>query len=236
MNLHVFSTQEQQVDACINYLISSTQKILQEKSTITIAVSGGKSPIPFFQKLSTADLDFSRVTFTLVDERITSTNSSDSNENLIKTHLLQNQAAAANFIGLMNSAPLKPLNNECMVVEYANKKINNAVDNIDIAILGMGTDGHTASIFPNCPELEQIIDLSHSDSQHKYHLTHPTTAKYSRISLNLSAILEIKHLILNIDGNIKLDVFKEAILGDNPNYPISYVLTRRLDTQVFWHE
>jgi len=61
----------------------------------TLAVSGGKSPIAFFQALSQQDLDWARVNITLVDERIVPTHHADSNTGLVRQHLLQNRAAAA---------------------------------------------------------------------------------------------------------------------------------------------
>ncbi|MBP9742383.1 MAG: 6-phosphogluconolactonase [Burkholderiales bacterium] len=224
MNLQIFSTQNEQIHACIEHIITMTGCILEKKSRAVFAVSGGKSPISLFKQLSQIPLDFSSITFTLVDERLTEVNSCDSNEYLVRENLLQHQAKSSNFIGLMNSS----LSTQAML-----NSANQTIPTIDLAILGMGEDGHTASIFPDCPELNLALDLA---NKNRYTLTNPISAKYSRISLTAAALIQIPHLILLINGNIKLNVLKEAILGDNLNYPISYILSRRPDIQIFWYE
>lgn len=224
MNLHKFSSASEQVDAIFDSLIAQISGLLHSQSQVTVAVSGGKSPIPLLQKLSTADLDFSRFIFTLVDERIVAPTDNDSNENLVRTHLLQNNAKAATFVNLVDLA-LSP-------VEMAQVASRN-VKGIDIAILGMGEDGHTASIFPDCAELSSTLDLNNPQ---KYIITNPFSAKFSRITLTLAALLKIPHLILSINGKTKLNILNEAILGNNLNYPVSYVLSHKPDTQIFWYE
>ncbi len=222
MKLQTFSSNSSQVEAIFDALLSNIKELLKNKQNILIAISGGRSPIPLLEKLSLAKLDFSKITFTLVDERIVANDDKDSNENLIKTYLLKNNAKHAKFIGLVNS----DLNHNKMLTNA-----NNNIKNIDLAILGMGEDGHTASIFPCSKELNQAL---HDDSN--YVITNPETAPHSRISLTLNALINIPVLILSINGNIKLKILNEANKADNLNYPISYVLSRRPDTQIFWYE
>ena len=222
MNLQIFSSNHSLVEALSNNIINNIRELQKKKRDIVIALSGGKSPIPLLEKLSNADIDFSDITFTLVDERIVDTNHLDSNQNLLKTHLLKNNAKNAKFIGLANNQ----LSEEEMLAN-ANKYIAN----IDLAILGMGEDGHTASIFPCCNELNDALN-----TKDNYIITNPKEAKYSRITLTLNAIVNIPILVLSINGETKLNVLKEANHGDNHNYPISFVLSKRQDTQIFWHE
>jgi 6-phosphogluconolactonase len=160
----------------------------------------------------------------LVDERIVETLHQDSNENLLKTHLLKNNAKNAKFIGLVNTD---------LSIDDMLSNANSNISSIDLAILGMGDDGHTASIFPDCAELNYALD---NNNQNNYIVTNPQSAKYSRITLTLRALVNIPVLILSINGNTKLNVLKEANIGDNLNYPVSYVLSRRPDTQTFWYE
>ncbi len=223
MNLQILASSHQQIDAIVASITLAVSELLKTKETITIALSGGKSPIPMLEKLSTIDLDFSKITFTLVDERIVDVQHQDSNENLIRTYLLKNKASNANFIGLSGNASSGQLISQA----------NAAIKHIDLAVLGMGEDGHTASIFPECSELHDALDLSNKNT---YILTTPLSAKYTRISLTLAALIQIPHLLLSITGNTKLNVLKEAILGDNLNYPISYILSRKPSTKIFWAE
>ena len=224
MNLQKFSSGKQQVDAIFDSLIAQISGLLHTQSQVTVAVSGGKSPIPLLQKLSTANLDFTRIIFTLVDERIVTPTNNDSNENLVRTHLLQNNAKVATFINLVDLS-LSPTE---MALAVSKK-----VKELDIAILGMGEDGHTASIFPDCSELGSALDLN---NWQKYIITTPFSAKYSRITLTLAALLKIPHLILSINGKTKLNILNEALLGNTLNYPVSYVLSHKPDTQIFWYE
>jgi 6-phosphogluconolactonase len=157
----------------------------------------------------------------LVDERVTNVNSEDSNEHLVRNHLLQAMAAKAKFKGLV-----LPGNDIQKMLDNANLWATQ----IDIAILGMGEDGHTASIFPECPEFELAINKNLAPA---YIQTNPMSAKYRRISLNLSGLIKIKHLILSASGNTKRKVLQEAVKGDNQNYPISYLLQQRPDMNIF---
>lgn len=224
MSLQTFSNQEEQIDACIKSIQLSIKNVLEKKPSVVIAVSGGKSPIPLFNKLSNLDLDFSKITFTLVDDRIVDSNHVDSNEHLVYTHLLQNNAKSAKFTGLVN--------NKVSLDEMINNA-NKNIKTIDLAILGMGDDGHTASIFPDCKEVHDALDLNNASN---YIITNPISAKYARISLTLAALIKIPNLILSINGENKLKVLKEAILQDNLNYPVSFVLSRAPKTQIFWYK
>lgn len=210
MNLQVFKQENEQIQALCAHLHKLIDEILSDKERVTIALSGGTSPINLFKHLSNLDLPWDMINLTLVDERmVNELNHPDSNQTLVCKYLLQNKAIAAKFI------PIDPT-----------QKIN-----IDIAILGMGTDGHSASIFPDCDELNQALT-----TQEQYLYTNPKSAKYQRLSLSLNGITEIPNLFLSISGEIKLKIFKEAMRETNLNYPISYIINQRPDLQVFWHE
>jgi 6-phosphogluconolactonase len=225
MNKKCLINETEQIDSIIKLITTTVHNLLKQQNQIVMAVSGGKSPIALFNKLSTIDIPWEKIIITLVDERLTNTDSLDSNENLVRTHLLQNKAVSAGFNGLI------------LPEQDMQKMLNNAnswVDQIDIAILGMGEDGHTASIFPDCPEFNQAINRNIPPA---YIETNPISAKYTRIGLNLSGLIRIPHLILSITsgihGNIKLKVLDEALNGNNQNYPISYLLKQRSNIHIF---
>ncbi|MBY0379855.1 MAG: 6-phosphogluconolactonase, partial [Burkholderiales bacterium] len=221
---YCFRSQNEQITEFINKLQAQIQAQLKHKDEIVIAFSGGKSPIALFEQLGNTELAWNKITITLVDERIVDNDSSESNEHLIKTYLLKNKAKDAQFIGLVDMR----LSNTQMV-DIANKNL----PNIDIAILGMGEDGHTASIFSDCKELYQAIDLT---TNNRYINTNPISAEYSRITLTLKAICDIPLVYIMINGGLKLKVLNEALKGNNTNYPISYVLNMRGDLITFWYE
>lgn len=221
MNLNVYATQKQQIDALSQAIFDYIMQTLKTKSQIVIAVSGGKSPIPLFTKLSNLELPWEKITITLVDERVVSPQDLDSNENLVRTYLLQSNAQKAKFIGIISD-----INDAKKCLD----NINNNIKTIDLAILGMGEDGHTASIFPNMPELDEALH-----TKNKYLITNPISAKYQRITLSLNGLVNISRLFLSITNEIKLNVFKESILSTNLSYPISYLLDKRDDISVYWH-
>jgi 6-phosphogluconolactonase len=223
MKIHEYNSADEQASALSQAIANTIEQVLHHKPQVTLAVSGGKSPIKLFEKLSRFDLAWDKVTLALVDERFLATDHADSNENLVRKHLLINKAEQAYFIGLVTTR------NILTSVSNANLHIKD----IDIAILGMGEDGHTASIFPCCDELKSAVDTQLTPE--KYIITNPKTASYQRIGLSLAGILEIPNIFISINGANKLEIITKASQEKSLQYPISYVLAERKDSQVFWH-
>ena len=100
----------------------------------------------------------------------------------------------------------------------------------DIVILGMGADGHTASLFPCSDELEKGMDLK---TNHTLISTNPKTAPYERISLTAKSIMDAKKIFLHLNGSSKLNTLEEAMnLSDSSKMPIYAFLNHGLD--IFW--
>lgn len=118
------------------YIYSILSEAIATKNSAAFVVSGGSSPIKIFQELSNSDLDWSKVTITLVDDRAVDKNHNDSNEKLLNEHLLINKASDANFISLFTDS----------------KNVKNIKDGCDLMLLGMGEDAHFASLFPSMIE------------------------------------------------------------------------------------
>lgn len=223
MQIQKFQSNHDQVDTLAIKIAEKLQEVITKKGKATLAVSGGKSPITLFEKLSKAAIDWSKVTITLVDERFTAVDHEDSNENLVRKHLLINNAEQAYFIGLVTTR------NILTSVSNANLKI----DNIDVAVLGMGEDGHTASIFPCCDELDTALDTKLTTE--KYLITRPKNANYERIGLSLSGILEVANVYISISGEKKLSIIESAMLAPTKQYPISYVIASHCNLQILWN-
>ena len=197
----------------------------------TLAVSGGKSPIAFFQALSQQDLDWARVNITLVDERIVPTAHADSNTGLVRQHLLQNRATAATWLPMIDDAASEgSLKNPADAVEFALRHYTQP----DVLVLGMGGDGHTASIFPQAP---QFADAVRADYPQPLLHTTPITAPYERISMTLAAIEATPHVYLAIAGADKRRVYDAAAQAQTAQYPISYVLhSQKVNAHVFYND
>ena len=115
-------------------LISDKLKLaIDKKGTATFVVSGGTSPLKLFEDLSKIDLPWNKVQITLVDDRLVNKNHIHSNQKLINDHLLKNKAKLANFIPLSE----KIIKSKIIITPF------------DVNLLGMGEDGHFASLFPD---------------------------------------------------------------------------------------
>jgi len=186
----------------------------------TLAVSGGKSPIALFEQLREQVLDWSKVTALLVDERCVPLDHADSNTALVRQHLLGGAAAAASFPTLFDTIPTN-LNDTGLrdLVASANQRLSAVPFPLDVVVLGMGEDGHTASLFPGAPGLEHALT---SDGPIAW--VRPTTAPHARLTLTLPVLLAARHLHLAIEGDAKRKVYQAAAKASNPALPISLLL------------
>jgi len=206
----------------IGQLLSQTLLLDRRAS---MAVSGGRTPIPLFEKLSKLKLDWSKIDLTLADERWVEKTHKDSNELLVRRHLFKNNASHATFTPLMNSAKsAKEGQIEC---ENVLKRVKQP---FDVIVLGMGNDGHTASLFPCCAEL---VTAMNSNSARNCIATMPKSAPYQRISLTYSTISNANNIILHIEGQEKLNTLKLAMKNKDPSkMPIYAFLNQPLS--IYW--
>ena len=201
-----------------------TQSIT-ENGCASIAVSGGRTPISLFEELSILNLDWSKVELTLVDERWIDAKHKDSNELLVRKHLIKNKATQIKFFPIKNSA--NSTKEGQILYEQVLQQLKLP---FDVIVLGMGDDGHTASLFPCCKELSQAMD---PNNQQKCIVTKPKNAPYERISLTFSTISKVKNLILQMRGSSKLRTFELAMtLKDAKKMPI-YAFTEQ-PLEIYW--
>ncbi|MGN2253251.1 6-phosphogluconolactonase [Frateuria sp. GZRe12] len=202
---------------------------LLERDFALLAVSGGRTPLHFFDLLSRAPMDWSRVQVTLVDERWVDESDPRSNARLVREHLLQHDAAAARFVPLYTGAATP----EEGQVE-ASRRIHALPLPFDAVVLGMGLDGHTASFFPGGDQLAAALDPNQPSGV--LPMRAPGAGE-PRITLTLSTLLETRHLFLHIEGEDKRDVLAQARLGLGAaaHYPVRAVLARSpVPVAVYW--
>jgi len=224
MKWHSYEDSESWARALADTISTDLEQALRTRGGAQLAVSGGRSPIPFFEALSKADIDWPGVAISLVDERVVDPDDPDSNERLVRSHLLVNHAAQARFKGLASgSGTLR----DCL------ERANQDTSDITVAVLGMGDDGHTASLFPGAPQLESALT---ADPALRYaHIT-PPAAPYERISMTLPALREAGRLVLAISGRRKREVFEQARRKVTPALPISYFIDQTgVPLDVYWH-
>lgn len=187
------------------------------RGTASLVVSGGKSPIVFFQALRIQPLEWHKVWITLADERWVEPASPESNEHLLRQHLLLENAASAYFVGLKTSAdsPLAGLAQSTAALMQIPRPF-------DVVVLGMGDDGHTASLFPGAANLADAMLLT---STAILAAMDPVTAPLPRITMTLATLLDARQLFLPIAGASKLAVYARAKLKRDPLVlPISAIL------------
>ena len=168
----------------------------------SLLVSGGSTPKNLFQLLSNAPLNWKNISISLVDDRFLADNHKDQNGSMVKDLLIQNKATEANFIPLVQD--INNIENNTLLITEKFKDIQQPFSAL---VLGMGGDGHTASLFPDCDELNEGMDLNNKNT---FIQTNPKSAPYQRISLTRSAILNSKSLFLHFYGEEKQLVFEKA--------------------------
>lgn len=205
-------------------IVAILKAAIASKGKASLLVSGGRTPLPLFRALSQADLDWSKVAISLADERWVSADDDASNEKLVRANLLQGKAAAASFIGMKTAH-----DDAADSLAELNARYEQMSWPVDVLILGMGEDGHTASLFP-CSEQIQF-GLSTKD---KLLAVQPTTAPHQRMSFSLDALLQSEHIFLHLTGESKKRVLEQALAGDNQlEMPIRAVL-QNADVELVW--
>jgi 6-phosphogluconolactonase len=198
------------------------------KGKASIAVSGGSTPKGFFKALSEKDLDWKKVTITLADERWVDITSSDSNTRLVHENLLQNKAANAKFFHL------KQGENLCAeTLNDLNLAANTSLLPLDVLILGMGEDGHTASLFPCSNQIKEGLD---NDNVNALMMVEPTTAPHQRITFSFAALAESENTILHICGDSKKTVLDKALSStDIYEMPIrAFLQSDKITSEIYW--
>ena len=206
---------------------------IQARGLAVLSVSGGKSPVALFEALRVIDIDWSRVRITLVDERCVPRSHPDSNALLVQTHLLQDLAAKAQLVFMVASAT-EPLESPTTLAKAAGIALSVA-GIADVLVLGMGADGHTASLFPEAPNLADALDLHNTQSCAAIELKNPPpNAPYARITQTLAQIMLARHIVLPLTGTDKLHTLQQAWPQANLSLPISFVLQQTQTPVALW--
>lgn len=210
----IFAARGALADALASDVADELRRAIAAKGKATLAVSGGSTPKLFFDKLSDIDLPWQRVTVTLVDERQVPESSERSNARLVREHLLRNKAAAAHFVPL-----------------YENAKADTSLP-FDVTILGMGSDGHTASFFPKADRLKEAIDSG--TSRRLIEITAPGAGE-PRLTFTLPVLEASGRLALHIEGADKKKVLDKALTdGPEEDMPVRAILRSATPMTLYW--
>ena len=216
---HAFASAGEAARALADAVAADLDAALRARPAASLVVSGGRSPVAFFELLREAALDWARVSITLADERWVPPEHADSNARLVAEHLLQGPAAAARFVPLWNGAPT-PAD---AIVERS-RVVDVLPRPFDAVVLGMGEDGHTASLFPGMAGLAAALDPT---ADALLVATVPAAAAHARISFTLRALLDSRRIYLPLGGAAKQAVYREAsATHDARRWPIAAVLAQ----------
>ncbi|WP_286913704.1 6-phosphogluconolactonase [Pseudomonas sp. UBA6315] len=197
---------------------------ISAKGQACLVLSGGRSPVPFLEQLATEALDWSKVTVSLADERWVPVEHADSNAGLLARHLFKGAAAKARFLGLYRQA--ESLDAAALGADQALA----ALPAIDVLVLGMGDDGHTASLFPNSPNLAEGLAR---DSQRRCLAMLAPSVPHQRLSMTRSLLASAGFIALSVQGPGKLATLRAALAGnDITEMPIRAFLHDPLD--IYW--
>lgn len=201
MQLQQFSSSDDLNQDFAQRLVGILQRAISERGAAYLVVSGGRTPQALFKALSHVELAWDKVTVLLADDRWLDDEQSDSNERLVKATLLQNKAAAAKFISLYSNTA-SAFEGAATVLERIT-----ALPTFDAVILGMGEDGHTASLFPCSAQITAGL----APDAPAVLAVEPQTAPYQRMSLSLPRLLDSRNIFLHLVGSNKLPVLNKAM-------------------------
>ncbi len=216
-----FETRQALAGAAAEALASAIRAGIETNGRAAVALAGGSTPGPVYDRLAEIDLDWARVTVTLTDERWVSADSPLANAGLIRRRLMAGRAASANFAPLMAEAgSLQGAARE------AEERLRPLLP-FAAVLLGMGEDGHIASMFPGAAELADGLD------PHGPRLCLPVPMSRQppftpRLTLTLAALAATENLLFLITSSAKRDLVELAEEGDAPSLPIAAALDQRL--------
>ena len=200
---------------------------IEARGDASLVVSGGRTPMGFFHLLSQQSLDWSKVTILLADERWVDADHADSNEKLVRENLLINEASKATYLALKNSA------DQAVDGEAECAAALAELDAFTVVILGMGDDGHTASLFPGSDALAAGLAM---DSGRDCIAVTPLHAPHQRMSLTLPRLLNSQQIVIHISGASKQQVLNQANSGDDVmELPIRAILQQlQAPLSIYW--
>ena len=188
----------------------------------SLVLSGGATPKLFLQTLGRRPLDWTRIDITLADERLAPTSSGQRNDVMLRANLLQGAAAAARFVPLVATEAAEGFD-----LDACRQRLAGIHWPLDVVLLGMGQDGHCASLFPDAPELAEAMDPANPAC---CWITRPPSQSAPRVTLTRSALSSAGLTLLHIQGESKLRTLESILMGEQqPPPPIAAFIQAGLE-------
>lgn len=220
-----FDSDSAMAEALASRIAAELSSAVAAHGAASMIVSGGRTPRRMFENLSTRPLAWNRVKISLADERLVPATDQSSNERLVRDHLLRNEAQAAVFIPLWQG--------EGDPVESALEAVAALDRPFSVVVLGLGEDGHFASLFPRLPSLRTALDPA---SRQLALFVAAAESREPRVSLTLSALLDARLIVISFAGAAKRSTFERALApGPVEELPIRAILNQALaPVEVYW--
>lgn len=223
---HFFESREEASRAAAKRIAAALKRRMDGNGAASLVVSGGTTPGDTFVELANIPLEWSKVHVVLSDERWVPPHSEDSNEKLVRDTLLQNHAA---------DAELLPVYSADVGVEERCEQLDEALKRLPFpfacSLLGMGEDGHFASLFPDTEDLDKGLI---TDWQQLWMPVHTAASPHPRISLTLAALSRSDEIVLLIFGDAKREVYEEARIPGSKLPVSALLLQKRAPVSVLW--
>lgn len=196
---------------------------ITRRDIATLVVSGGTTPGDFFKALHTMELPWAKIHVSLADDRWLPTSHPDSSEKLVRETLLHPESP---FIGLVNAAPT-PVAGEA----ETNEKLKALPRPFTVTVLGMGEDGHCASLFPNNAALKHAFDPAFPLLCTA--VNDAPKPPPERFTMTYTQLIKTGRVIIHLLGQSKIDALLNDVMQDGPieDMPVRSFL-RQLDVPV----
>jgi 6-phosphogluconolactonase len=217
IHIEEFSSKEELFACCSESILIDIQQSFLKSNQCSVLLSGGGTPEPLYKLLAANEELVSDVQWGLVDERFVETSSEYSNEKMIRNALGDN----AKIVGMVSNSK----NHISNLIEI-NERYKSFIEQTNISILGMGVDGHFASLFPFDKSSEKILN---SNEKAIFNTSAPSFPE-QRITCSFQMILDCQSIYLIFTGQTKKDI----LVATELNLPIHKLLAKRNDIKIYY--
>ena len=229
MELHIYKTADEVIEGLANYFVQTVKTAIKEKNECTVVLSGGNSPKNLYELLASPDyskqIDWDKIYFFFGDERYVPFTSPDNNGNMVKKTLFEPlRIADANIFYINTAAP--PDESAKKYAQRILSHFKNKPVRFDLILLGLGDNGHTASLFPHTPVLKEKKSLVKA-------VYLEDTSSY-RITVTAAVINEANNIAFLVYGRTKANAVYEVLEGkkDFETYPAQLIIPE--EGKVHW--
>lgn len=224
--LETFTSSSDLAEAAADAVEALLARGLGERGRATLVATGGRSPGPVYDRLKEAPLAWTRVVVTLSDERCVPPEAAQSNARLVRERLLRGAAKGAAFVPLWRGADTPEAAARCVEPQIQ------AMAPFDAVLLGMGEDGHVASLIPGSPTLAAAMDPAGERLAMGF-AAGWGSPPLARVTLTLAALLQAREILILTAGEEKRRVLDAALAG--ADLPVRALLAQdRTPVRVFW--